>query len=99
MPNTLKKSALNYVPNTPKKITELKQVSVDLVVQLHKDVNSAGEEYSYNYVEIDDEKYRVPDSVLKDLKSILEKKPTLKTFSVSKSGEGRNTKYTVIPLD
>jgi len=33
------------------------------------------------------------------LKAILEKKPDLKTFSVSKKGQGMNTVYTVIPMD
>jgi hypothetical protein len=48
---------------------------------------------------IGDEKYRIPVSVLKNLKSILEVKPNLKTFRVKKSGSGMNTEYTVIPLE
>ena len=48
---------------------------------------------------LDGEDYRVPGKVLGDLKAILEKKPTLKKFAVSKKGTGIQTSYTVIPLD
>lgn len=99
MNKTIKEMATNYVPKSAKNITELKSVDVALITQEEKGIDTNGEEYSYNYIEVNNEKYRVPDSVLKDLKSILTKKPTLKTFCVSKTGEGRLTKYTVIPLD
>lgn len=96
---TIKDSALTYVPNSTKNITELAQVSVDFVLQEKVGKDKDGKEFSYNFVEINGEQYRVPDQVLKNLKAILEKKPNLRTFAVSKSGEGRNTTYTVIPLD
>jgi hypothetical protein len=96
---TLGQAADIYEPKTAKNITELQTISVDLVLSLEKGTNAEGEEYSYNYVEVNGERFRVPDSVLKDLKAIRKRKPTLKTFSVSKTGEGRQTKYTVIPLD
>ena len=99
MQNTLRTAAKTFVPKSAKNITELKSVDADLLIQTEVGTNSDGEEFSFNYIEIEGLKYRVPDSVLKDLKSILEKNPTLKTFCVSKTGEGRQTKYTVIPLD
>ncbi len=46
----------------------------------------------------DDETYRVPNSVLKQLKVLLDDNPNLKRFKVKKSGQGLNTDYTVIPL-
>lgn len=96
---TLKESALNYVPKSAKNITELKTIPVSAPIFEEEGVSQDGEEYSYNYIEVDGERYRVPDSVRRDLKAVLEKKPTLQTFTVSKTGEGRTTKYTVIPLD
>lgn len=96
---TIKDAANNYESKATKNITELKSVSTDLVIQKLEGKDTLGEFYSYNYIEIDDQKYRVPDSVLNNLKAILQKKPTLKNFAVSKQGEGRMTKYTVIPLD
>jgi hypothetical protein len=100
MTGTIKDNAKNYQPKSVKNITDLKVVPIDLIMFEEKGIDkNTNEEYKYNYIEVDGEKFRIPDSVLKDLKSILEKKPSLKTFSVSKTGEGRNTKYIVIPLD
>lgn len=96
---TIKDSAIEYQPKTAKNITELKSVDVTLVVQTETGEDMNGEEYSYNFVEVSGERYRVPDSVLKDLKAILKVKPSLSKFAVTKTGEGRQTKYTVIPLD
>ena len=49
-------------------------------------------------VNIDGIMYRVPNSVLNQLKILLEDNPELKFFKVKKSGQGLNTDYTVIPL-
>lgn len=100
MTNSIRTAAKTYVPKSAKNISELKSVDVDAALMLEQGTNAeSGEDYSYNYIEVNGEKYRVPDSVLSNLKAILEKKPTLKTFCVSKTGEGRLTKYSVIPLD
>ena len=96
---SLKEAAVEYQPKSAKNITELQSVDVALALQLETGKDAEGNEFSYNYVEVDGERYRVPDSVLSNLQAILKKKPTLKSFSVSKTGEGRMTKYTVIPLD
>lgn len=97
---SLRESAKNYVPQTTKNIADLKSVDVDLVLFEAKGIDpKTNEEYSFNYIEVNGEKYRVPDTVRRDLKAILDKKPSLKTFAVTKQGEGRNTKYTIIPLD
>jgi hypothetical protein len=48
---------------------------------------------------VDDEKYRVPISVIQQLQVMIEDNPNLKKFKVKKTGEGKdNTRYTVIPL-
>ena len=56
------------------------------------------EEFTIKVAEIDGEKYRIPTSVISGLKAVLEAKPDLQYFKVSKSGEGMNTKYVVIPM-
>lgn len=99
MTKTIKEMANQYQPKTAKNITELKTVDVALVIESEEGTDSNNEPYSYNFIEVESVKYRMPDSVLRDLKGILEKKPNLKTFCVSKQGEGRLTRYTVIPLD
>ena len=96
---TIKDLALLYKPKTAKNITELKSIDVNTLVGVEIGTDLAGEEFTYNYIEYNGERYRLPDSVLSQLKAILEKKPTLRSYSVSKSGEGRLTRYQVIPLD
>lgn len=96
---SLKESAKNYQSKQTKNVAELKSVDIDLLVQEGKGKDGEGKEFLYRFIEVGGDEYRIPDQVLKDLKAILEKKPTLKTFSVSKQGTGFNTKYTVIPLD
>ena len=54
--------------------------------------------WSGDEIVIDGEDYRVPVSVLKSLKAILEARPEVKNIKVSKTGEGLKTEYTVIPL-
>ena len=96
---SIKDSAKGYTQKQTKNVAELKTVQVDLNLFEGKGKDKDGKDFTYNYIEVDGEEYRIPDSVLKGLKSILEKKPTLKTFCVSKQGSGLNTAYTVIPLD
>jgi hypothetical protein len=95
---TLKETANAYSGGTTKNIAELNSVSTDLHLEIVKGVNSDNEEFSYNVVMVDGEKYRVPNSVLKSLKAILEENPALKTIKVKKTGTGLDTTYTVIPL-
>lgn len=96
---TIKDTAANYTPKTVKNISELKTVSVGLEIKNIVEKDLEGKEYSYNYVEVNNEKYRVPATVLSNLKAILQVKPNLMNFAVTKQGEGKNTKYQVIPLD
>jgi hypothetical protein len=85
-------------PAKSKNITELSQVSTDLVVGEESFVNNEGKEVTVKVIKVGKEKYRVPQSVLNSLKVILEDNPNLKTFKVKKMGEGMDTRYTVIPL-
>ena len=96
----LKQTAQEFEVNTMKNVAELALVSVDVELKEEQKENSMGESYVVKYFEQNGEKYRVPFTVLKNLKAILEKKPGLKTFCVSRSGTTKeDTKYTVIPLD
>lgn len=96
---TIKDAAISFESKIVQNITALKSIPVSLEIKQQIGTDSNGAEYSYYFVEFNDDRYRVPLSVLNSLKAILEKKPSLQNFAVSKTGEGRNTKYTVIPLD
>ena len=96
---SIKESAIAYEGGSKtRNIAELEKVSTDLDVKSKTLKNSKGEEFTLEYVEIEGEEFRVPASVLKSLKVILEDNPALKTFRVKKQGADMDTSYTVIPL-
>lgn len=100
MSKTLRDYAKEYVPLQTKNIAELDKVSTDLELLDGEGTNKdTGEVFTYKYIDVDGQEYRVPGKVIGDLKAILEKKPGLQHFSVTKKGEGVKTQYTVIPLD
>lgn len=74
-------------------IADLQSVSTDLEVK--EEVEA---EFPYKYVVVEGSKYKVPTSVLASLRAILEENKDLKKFKVKKTGEGMETRYTVIPL-
>jgi len=96
--SSIKEAAEQFEPTTTKNISELESVSVDLELYEKTFKQGTPDEFTIKVTRIDDVEYRVPITVLADLKAILEKKPGLKEFAVSKSGQGMNTSYTVIPL-
>jgi len=96
---TLKESAKAYVPQSTKNIAELEVVPLDAVISEKSGTNKEGQPYNYFVATVGGEEYRVPSSVLSDLKTILTAKPNLKAVKVMKKGQGMNTSYTVITLD
>ena len=91
---TIKDKAKEYEAKAKvKNISELPSIETNLVV-----FDDADAEFPYSYIEVNGERYKIPTSVLASLKAILEENPNLKKFKVKKSGEGMDTRYTVIPL-
>jgi len=100
MTTTLGDFAKTYAKQTTKNISDLNEVSVSLQLEDREGKDSAGKPFKYKVVVVNNEDYRVPASVISNLKVILVKKPTLTKFSVAKQGSTKDdTKYTVIPLD
>ena len=100
MAQTLGDFAKTYEPQTTKNIADLKEVDVALVLEDRSGVDGNGKEFKYKVIVVDGVDYRVPSSVIGNLKVILGKKPGLKKFSVARQGTKKDdTKYTVIPMD
>lgn len=96
---TIKDASMAFIPKTTKNIADLEVVSIDAVI--YPDgigSDETGKEFTYSYLLINDEEYRVPNSVLTQLKELLQANPNLTKFKVKKSGEGLKTRYTVIPI-
>jgi len=84
-----------------KNITDLPEVSVDMeLVDDSFEFEKDGETKTVNQkvVIVDDEKFKVPTSVINQLKVLLEDNPTMKKFKVKSSGSGMDKRYQVIPL-
>jgi hypothetical protein len=96
---SLKDTAKGYVPKQTKNIADLDVVSVELDVKHDgQGIDNDGKEFIYSYVELNGEEYRVPNSVVGQLKDILDENPNLSKFKVKRTGEGLKTRYTLIPL-
>jgi hypothetical protein len=96
----IKDTAKAYQPKKTRNIAELEVVNLEtLQLETREGVNAEGKDFKYNVILSNGEEFRIPDSVLGSIKTILEAKPTLKTVKVIKKGQGMNTEYTVIPLD
>jgi len=93
----LSDEALAYEPKQMKNIADLETVRTDLNIQ--EETFGEGEgSFTAKFVEVDGLRYRVPISVLKSLKAILQTKPDCKSIKVVKTGSGMDTNYTVVPL-
>ena len=96
---TLKDEAENYQPRKTKNIADLERVSVDVEVETKTFKEGSDEEFTISLIQVDGEEYRVPVSVLKQLKNLVEEMPDLKFIKVKKTGTTiTDTSYTVIPL-
>ena len=98
--SSIKESAKVFEPKRMKNIADLEVVETELeLIENEERADQQGEKYTVSYFVRQGEEFRVPASVLEQLKGILESKPELKTFKVTRKGEGKATKYQVIPLD
>ncbi len=101
---TLNDYAKEYTPQAnTKNIADLPEVSTDLELVddtfEFEDKNGNTKEVNQKVIVVKNEKYRVPVSVIQQLKVILEDNPNLKKFKVKKSGSTKDdTRYQVIPL-
>jgi hypothetical protein len=96
---TLKEGAVAFQPKTTRNIAELDRVSIATPMQAREGVGQDGQPYKYQVALVNGEEFRVPDSVLSQIKTILQVKPNLQNVKVIKKGSGMGTEYSVIPLD
>jgi len=89
--------AKEYVSPETHNIAELEKVSVEIDVVEAEYTKSDGEVFTVLETTINEVKYRVPVSVLKGLKTLIEARPNTLFFTVLKSGDGMKTSYSVIP--
>jgi hypothetical protein len=86
-----------------KNIADLPEVSIDMEVlddqfETKDKVTGQNKVVKQKVISVNGVNYRVPTSVLQQLKVVLEDNPNLKKFKVRKSGTEMDTRYQVIPL-
>jgi len=96
---SIRESAKSYESPSTKNICELKSVNTEMDIREETFTTKDGENFTVNIITVDGEDYRIPNSVLKSLRDILEEKPDVTKFKVVKKGEGMQTSYTVVTLD
>jgi len=94
----IKEFAKEYVPQQMKNIADLEVVKTDIEIKREVREDQNKEKYTVMFIVVGDEEYRVPGSVVGQLKTLIEAKPDLTSFKVVRTGQGMNTKYQVIPL-
>jgi len=92
----LREKAYNYEPKTTKNVADLEFLNVDVDIEEREGTDKDGKQFTYNVIVVDGEEYRVPATVLKQLKTMLQEKPEIEYVKVKKSGEGLNTEYQVL---
>lgn len=92
---TFKQEAQNYEPPQTLNIADLDKVPIDAEVFEKESKNSEGEPFKYKYAVFNGKEFRIPNSVLEELQTMLKLKPTIQFVKVKKSGSGLGTRYKV----
>ena len=92
---SLKEAAQTYEAKRTLNITDLDRVDISLPLEFRNGMNQEGKEFSYQVMVINEQEYRVPNTVLEEIKKILKLKPDTKFVKVTKKGTGLATTYSV----
>ena len=92
---SLKETAREYVPKQTLNIADLDKVDISFPVEDRTGTDSEGKDFSYKVMVANNLEYRVPNTVIEEIKKMIELKPELRFVKVSKTGSGLNTRYSV----
>lgn len=96
---TLGEGSDGFEPKSMRNITDLEIVKLDVELVMNEErKDSEGKQYIVNYAIVDGQEYRIPSSVLEQIKEIRKQKPDTKAVKVTKSGSGLGTKYNTFAL-
>lgn len=96
---TIKESAQNAEFNELEfgNVSTLKELNIDTPIETRQFQRTDGSTFEITGFEMDKVFYRVPKSVLLDIKALLAEIPDLQFVKVTKSGSGMQTRYIVRP--
>lgn len=93
----LNEEAEMYVPPKTGNIADLQFVDIYAMDLFDGSGVSDGQEFKYKFIKIGEQEYRVPNTVLGGIKEVIKKMPQTKLITVTKQGEGKATRYNVMP--
>jgi hypothetical protein len=92
---SLKETAQAYQPKTTLNITDLDRVDLSFPIEEREGTDKEGKSFTYKVMVVNGIDYRVPNSVLEEIKKMLDLKPDLSHVKVTSTGTGLNTRYSV----
>jgi len=92
---SLKETAQEYVPKQTLNIADLDRVDLSFPIEDRVGTDADGKDFAYKVMIANDMEYRTPNTVIEEIKKILELKPEVAFVKVSKQGSGLNTRYSV----
>lgn len=95
----LKETAKAYEPKKTPVISELECVSLSVPISTMKGTDNSGVEFEYYVANVVGTDYRVPNSVMEQIQTLVEEKPEAMSIKVVRKGEGMASKYSVILLE
>lgn len=96
---TILESAIGYEPKKTFNVSELPSVDVTLKLEDREGLDESGKTFSYQVTVVEGKEYRVPGSVLEELKKALKIRSDIKKFKVNRTGAGLHTRYSVEILE
>jgi len=97
--SSLKDTANEYQPKLTLNIADLDRVDLSLPIEERSGNDKEGKSFDYKVMVANEQEYRVPNTVLEEIKKILKLKPETKFVKVTKKGSGLSTSYSVEYLE
>jgi len=92
---SLKEKAEEYEQKLTLNIADLDKVDLSFPIEERTGTDKEGKTFEYKVMIANSQEYRVPNTVLEEIKKILKLKPETKFVKVSKKGSGLATSYSV----
>ena len=92
---TLKEQAQSYEQKRTLNIADLDRVDLTWTVEERTGTDKEGKTFNYKVMVVNSQEYRVPNTVLEEIKKMLSLKPDLAFVNVTQTGSGLSTRYSV----
>lgn len=96
---TLGDMADQYEAEQTFNVADLDRVPLNAPIEIVEAQDKDGKPFSYYALNMNGHKFRVPNGVLADIKTLRQNKPKAKAIKVVKKGTGMQTRYTVLEVE